>query len=281
MRFLVIGNAVEERVIRAETFNQRRHIGGVGAIMARELALSGDQGDDVTFLTTGAPELSRKAIRDRMSAYGIETIVSRGHPPQTQRAVARISTRNGNPVGASGNWPTMPSLEREVRDLAPKHDWTIVTANLASKELRAAAETSQNIAVNATSKYYVTRIPVVTHPRVVTMNNMEAIAINRRLKAKDHSGLRMMLGAQTLMVSEGAEGLRIHQEGQQTLKLRAPAAPPNTDFIGAGDSATVGLVYAIAHNLDLADTIRVFIQSLTLRNANDYKTAARKAPTPA
>ena len=44
-----------------------------------------------------------------------------------------------------------------------------------------------------------------------------------------------------------------------------------TDFIGAGDAATAGLVYALAHRLDLKETVDEFIKNLMERNAKGYR----------
>lgn len=270
MKILVIGNSVEETIVRAETGEIRKHIGGVGAIMARELALSGGATAEVTFLTTTAPGQPALNILQAMEAAGVNTHIVNGHPPQTRKAQARITTRNGGPVSANGDWPPMPSLSPHIESMAPEHDWTIVTANLTAHDLRTAETSSPNLAVNATSKHHVKRIPMLKRPTVATMNNMEASALVKAMKTSSGTALRQALHADTLMVTLGAKGRIIHRQDMPSQVTEAPPAPENTDFIGAGDAATAGLVLALACNLDLKATVDSFITQLMERNAQAY-----------
>ena len=274
MKFLVIGNAVEETIVRKETGQTRTHIGGVGAIMARELALSGEDAE-VTFLTTATPGQPSRNIARQLSELGIFTNVMNGRPPQIRRAQARIVTQRGNPVSAKGDWPPMPSITPAVTRMARQNDWTIITANLTGQDLQAAAANCNNLAANATSKHHVLKLPRIQPLGAATMNQAEAATLMAHMGLRTARELREALGLQTLMITHGASGRTVHQAGEEPRKYPAPPAPPQTDFIGAGDAATAGLVYALAHGLDTGPTVDRFILKLMERNAEAYENPFR------
>ena len=57
--------------------------------------------------------------------------------------------------------------------------------------------------------------------------------------------MRRRLNAQWLLVTRDAAGWLLANPGRVSRHPAAPV-PPDTDFIGAGDSATAGLLYALA-----------------------------------
>ena len=269
MKILVIGNSVQESVVRSETGEFRTHTGGVGAIMARELALS-EHDLQVTFLTNSPAGNPAQAISAAMEPLGIKTIVTHGKPPQLRPARARIITRNGNHYSANGDWPPMTSMSPEIERLAPQHDWTVITANLPTKDTRTAERLSQHIAVNATTTHHAKNIKTLNHPTVATMNEAEATQLLKTTGAKTGTALREALNAETLMITRGPKGRATHRRGLPPQLDQAPSPPPNTDYIGAGDAATAGLITAIALNLDISATVDDFINNLMLRNAQSY-----------
>ena len=278
MKFLIIGNSVEETVIRSETGLHRVHIGGVGAIMARELALSAPDAE-VTFLTAAAPGRPTANITLGMTKNGVRNVhTPRGHRPQTRRAQARITTVAGNPVSAKGDWPPMPSISPDIPGLAAEHDWTLITANLAQQDLKMAAAYSNNLAINATTKNHAKRIPAVESPSIVTMNRSEATELAASLRTHIGLDLKEATHARTLMITMAAKGRILYHLDDEPLHSPAPQPPAGTDFIGAGDAATAGLVYAIAHHLDIDATINQFILNILHRNALAYRSPA---PNPA
>ena len=276
MKFLVIGNSVEETVTRTETGQSRRHIGGVGAIMARELALSGPDAE-VTFLTTAAAGAPTEAIRQGLTADGVhKVLVPQGYPPQTRRAQATIFTRRGNPVSARGDWPPIASISPQIAKLAAQHDWTLVSANLTTQDLRMAAAHSPNLAFNGTTKKHALRITSIDNPAVVTLNHSEAAALAKALDTNATYGLKRATNAGTLMITMGEFGRSLYHLDEPPFHSSAPKAPANTDFIGTGDAATAGLVYALAHSLDInetPETVDRFIINLMERNAHGYERA--------
>ena len=79
-----------------------------------------------------------------------------------------------------------------------------------------------------------------------------------------------LAGNQTTMVTNGAKGRVIHHAGKSPRHAAAVKVPPGTDYIGAGDAATAGLVHAMAHELDQDETVDRFIADLLARNAAGY-----------
>ena len=278
MKFLVIGNSVEEIVTRSETGRHRVHIGGVGAIMARELALSAPD-EHVTFLTIAAPGRPTDNIKIGMAMNGVNQVsIPRAYRTLTRKSRARITTTGGNPVSAKGDWPPMPSISPDIPGLAAVHDWTLITANLAPQDLEKAAAHSKNLAINATTKHHAKGILAVDNPSVVTMNSQEASLLAASLGTHPGPGLKKATHARTLMITMGAKGRVIYHLDDEPRHAPAPKPPSGTDFIGAGDAATAGLVYAIAHRLDIDATVDRFILNLLQRNALAYQSPA---PNPA
>ena len=97
MKYLVIGNAQMETITQSETGLSRDHVGGVGAIMARELALAGA---NVTLVTTAPSGPATREVQEAIEDSGIKPLVIPGNPPQTRRGYAHITTHKGNvPLG--------------------------------------------------------------------------------------------------------------------------------------------------------------------------------------
>ena len=146
--FLVIGNAIDETVARTEDGAIRTHAGGVGAIMARELARHSAH---VTLLTTALPGPALERIRSHMARTGAELVAEPGHPPQRSHAQVRIRCRRGEFAGASSQWARMGGLARRIQEMAPSFDVTLISLNLLPEDLETALSCSRSIVANATS----------------------------------------------------------------------------------------------------------------------------------
>lgn len=265
MSFLVIGNWVKETVVREEDGATRTHTGGVGAIMARELALAGAE---VTFLTT-APEGHIEETRKSLHP-SITPIVLPGHPPQSHAAAVTITTRNGNPQKYQGNWAQMGQIAPHIEKLVPQHDWTLISLNLKKHDLETLFYSKSKVAVNATTTNLVKKVPLIPYQAIYTMNQREATTLAKELGIHAHEDVRDAIGAKALMLTRGRSGRSLYRENHPDHHWPAIPAPPGTDFIGAGDAATAGLVYATAMDLDPGKTVDTFIASLLASNAQAY-----------
>ena len=264
MRYLVVGNALTETIIRSEDGANRIHIGGVGAIMARELA---EAGADVTLLTTAPAGWPADEIRAALTVTGVTAVVVPGDPPQAKQSGATITTRKGGPIRAQGSWSRMGGIRREITRMAPEFDWTLVSLTLRADDLTAAAVSSRNLAVNATSKGLAPMTVSTARKSVCTMNQIEAAQIVRAVGARGPTELPEALDTGTVMVTRGARGRTIYRRGQEPETSEPVPVPEGTDFIGAGDAATAGLVMALACGLDVGETVDRSITALLERNA--------------
>ncbi len=268
MSYLVVGNALTETIIRSQDGAQRQHTGGVGAIMARELALTGAR---VTLLTTAPQGDAARQIQADLEKHGMTPIVVPGQPARVWAGWAEIITRRGGPVRASGSWPRMGGLQKQITELAPEHDWTLISLNIMPQDLQAARKLAPNLAVNATSKGLAVRMAKTGEHQLATMNRDEARKLMAHLGTESHAGLPRALRANTVMVTLGRRGRIIHHADGSAETHPAVPAPAGTDFIGAGDAATAGLVLALSRGLDLGETVDQAISGLLERNAGGYR----------
>lgn len=268
MKFLVIGNAVQEAVRREEDGNCRYHTGGVGAIMARELALAGSE---VTFLTTAPAGAPTKRIKDRMGQYGASCRIVPGDPPQQNESKVTIHVSHGRPVRATGQWARMGGLREHIEELAPKHDYTLTSMNPRLEDLKEALERSNRLITNATTNRLAKTLPELKGQYAATMNQAECQSVMQALSQGQPEHLPNHMGAQLVMVTQGAQGKTILKPDEPPSHTPAPTPQKNTDFVGAGDAATAGLAYALAHDLNIHETVDRFVTSLMERNAQGYR----------
>lgn len=268
MRYLVVGNALPETIVRSEDGAKRLHISGVGAIMARELALAGAQ---TTLLSTAPAGAPTQEIEHALNRLGVIPVIVPGSPPQAKASRAVITTRNGGPIRARGSWPSMGRVMPEFAHLIRQHEWTLVSLTLVPEDLQEIRRTAHNLSVNATSVKLAQRLPTTGPLRAAAMNEQESKEIMARLGLKSRLQLPQALRAQTTMVTLGRKGWEIHQQAEPVQKSPAVPVPTGTDFIGAGDAATAALVMALAEGLDPRTTINQAISSLLKRNAQAYQ----------
>ena len=267
-RFLVIGNAVNETVTRTEDGAVRRHAGGVGAIMARELALAGG---DVTLLTTALPGKPLEKIREHLTEGGVTLDAHAGNPPQQKHAEVQIRCRRGEFAGASGQWARMGGLGRHIACTAPDYDMTLVSLNLAPADLQTALKHSRRLVANATA-------PKLA-PRLLKMKGLTAATLNTRelgeMRAQSRAGMKadqipIALEAGHVLLTRGAKGMSL-LTNETANDIAAPPVPAGSDFIGAGDAATAGLAWALATGSDPLETASRFVTSVLERNAGSYR----------
>ncbi len=268
MRFLVIGNALPETIVRSEDGYQRRHIGGVGAIMARELA---SEGADTAFLTTAPSGAPAEALLQALKLMDLKVAVIPGAPAQKNNSHATITTRLGGPIRAQGSWSIMGGLGKHIAILTPQFDWTLVSLTLRGNDLETVAKSARKLAVNATSKKHVALIPHIQEQAVTTMNQQESGKLMNLMSVREPSDLPSKLGAATLMVTRGARGRTVYQANGERWDAPTVPVPQGADFIGAGDAATAGLVYSQAMGLDMNETVDRFITRLLQRNADAFR----------
>ena len=265
--YLVIGNALPETVVSLNPNKSRVHVGGVGAIMARELALAGAA---VTLLTTAPTGAATQELADLLSNLPLQHIIVPGSPRQTQRSYAKIYTRSGKPVKAQGNFAPMGGLAAEIADLVPNFDWVLMSLNPMPRDISLASQQAANLTLNATAPSLTKRFLQAKRSRICTMNQQEANRLLDASKVNIPQNLLEKLKTDLVLVTNAANGYTIYRNGQPPQRHSAVPAPQGTDFVGAGDAATAGLAYAEAEGLDHAPTIDRFITNLLRRNAAAY-----------
>ena len=269
MRFLVAGSSLPEVVIQEKTGRMRRHIGGVAGIMARELAR---EGADVTLVVNAIAGEPAEEIVQGVEKSGVKAVLIEGDPKPSRRASAAITVRNGNPVKLNGNWNRTGYMGEEFKELCVSHDWLLAGLSLDMRDLTAGIKTCANVAVNATSTRSAPKALRLKGITALTMNARECQAMREAAsKPTAEAQIGGITGAQTVMVTLGSKGHRIHQHDGTLLTADAPTPPEGTDYIGAGDAATAGLVYALAHGLELEGTVQRFISRLMEGNAQAYR----------
>ena len=267
MKFLVIGNLVDEKIIRSQDGATRQHAGGVGAIMARELALAGAE---TTLIANRLPPQQDKRTARLLEEAGVETILTGKAPYNGEEGSVTITTRRGEPVRAKGRWPRMADVAKLVLETAPDFDWVLVSLVNQEGGLKAALKAGQKVAVNVTTNRLAERAHLMRGANTFTMNSGEAQKIQETARDPRQEVIDL-LRAQTVMITHGASGRTLWRAGQNPRKAPATAVPKGADFIGAGDAATAGLVYAQAHGLDPQETVDRFIGNLLERNAQSYR----------
>ncbi len=261
--YAVIGNCVNETVVRQEDGMSRTHLGGTAAIMARMLAGAGAA---VTLYTNGSGSESGDGFTlRRMERRGPET------------GSANITVRRGECVQARGKWPKLPRLAAaEMSDLLD-HDWVVLTGAEHQDDAMVICTAARGLSLGVCSERSVGSLaPATRHKgkvqyRVAAMNAAEAGAfMSRHGDAGRSDELRNLLQADELLVTHGAEGWSLLNGANGNVESEAPAPPPGTDFVGAGDSALAGLTLAAAEGLDRRETVNRFIRTLMESNVAGY-----------
>ena len=273
--FLVVGNAVDETVTRTEDGATRSHAGGVGAIMARELAR---RGADVTLLTTALPGPALDRIRSHLVDAGVRLEAVPGNPPQREHAQVRIRCRRGEFAGASGHWARMGGLAHQIEDLTATAHLTLVSLNLLPADLQTALSHSRRLVTNATSPKLAPRLTNLKGQIAATLNTRELGAIRSRLKEQPPSEMMpQTIGANMVLLTKGSRGMTLYRQDAPPTSSPATQPPPGTDFVGAGDAATAGLAWALATGEDPMQCALESVTALLRHNADGY--VPEQAPT--
>ena len=268
--FLVIGNAVIETITPTERPHRHRtHLGGMGAIMARELALAGA---DTALLTT-APTSTIEQIQRFIKHNGVKPHVVNGQPPQPKAGQVKFTTRKGEVIRYSGTFSRPGGLAQEIAQLAPKYDRILVDMTVQPRDLQLLNSMTAKLTLNASTKSKAAMLLHFTQPQIITMNRQEAATVKRLTKTNSDPDMARKLNTRQLLVTNGAHGKTLYNiENDQPTSTTSPApkVPDDTDFIGAGDSLSAGLTFTAAYDLDPQETMDKFLTQLLVRNANAY-----------
>ena len=246
-RILVIGNAIPETVRRGESGVSALRLGGVAAIMAQELHT---HGLDVTLLAAASDDIHGKAAQDLLQRQPFTVVTA---PASQSVGYAESRIKDGEPHELAADYPTISWAEigpAATARLALGYDWIAADCNLDSHALRRIARRARpgRLAINGTALDRCRRIlSTGDFPKAaVTLNRGEA-AVLRQLthSGADAAMLAGRLNTECLLITEDADGWLLVHDGKVSRHTAAPV-PPDTDFIGAGDAATAGLLYALA-----------------------------------
>ena len=245
-RILVIGNAMAETVRRAENGVSSRRIGGVGAIMAQELHRCGL---DVTLLAAVSSDEPGRAAQNLLQQLPFAVRMA---PAAGTVGYTEVLTTQGEPQEVDAVYPTISWAEigAVAGRLLPQYDWVAADCNLESDALRQIVCRARvgRLVINGTAPDRCRHILSTGDfsKAAVTLNRGEA-GILRRLTGSgdDAATLARRINTRRLLLTEGADGYLL-VNGSCVSRHPAVPVPPDTDFIGAGDAATAGLLYALA-----------------------------------
>ena len=252
---LVIGSAIPETVRRSETGASALRIGGVGAIMAQELHRSGL---DVALLTLTSDDAPGRTAQNllRQQPFAVHTAAAAAGTV----GYTDVLTTAGEPRELDALYPTISWVEINAAAIAliPQHDWVAADCNLDASALREIAQRTPpvRLVLNGTAPDRCDRIlATADYPKAaVTLNRNEAAILYRQTRTANPDELARHLNAQYLLITHDADGWLLTTDGQTICRPAVPV-PPDTDFIGAGDAATAGLLCAIAAGQPPADHI--------------------------
>lgn len=292
---LVVGNAIPERVRRAESGAEGLRLGGVGAITAGALAEAAGQGGGggggggadggsggsgggdggggvaVTLLAVVSDDEPGRTAQELLGqqGYAVRRAAALG-----TAGYSRSVTIRGEAQETEGVYPTITwseigaAVEEELA--AERYDWVAADCNLNGEALFELARRvpAGRLVINGTADDRCERI-MATIPYskgAVTLNRSEAAVLLRRasiftrgvvklsIVRGDAVALAQRLNAERLLLTLDAEGWML-VAGGAAFQHRAAAAPADSDFIGAGDAATAGLIGALATGAPLAPAI--------------------------
>ena len=236
-----------EKVRSAETGATALRLGGVGAITARELLRCGLH--DVTLLAPVSSDAPGRTAQVLLRQQPYAVIAA---PARATVGYTRVLTTAGEPRELDAVYPTIAWAEigaPAADALASPYHWVAADCNLDADALAEIARRAppERLVINGTAPDRCDRIlATAAYPKAaVTLNRSEAAVLHRLAGADDADALRRRLNSQWLLVTRDAAGWLLVNAGRVSRHPAAPV-PPDTDFIGAGDSATAGLLYALA-----------------------------------
>lgn len=243
---LIIGNAIPETIRRAATGPTALRIGGVGAITAQELRRCGL---DATLLTTVSDDAPGQTAQNllRQQPFAVRTAPAAGTVGYTD-----VLTTNGEPQELACEYPTITWDEISAAAIAliPQHEWVAADCNLDDTALHEIVQLTQpnRLIINGTAPDRCHRIlSAAGYPKAaVTLNRSEAAILYHLTQTAHPDDLARQINTQHLLITQDANGWLLLSPNGSIARHPAVPAPPDTDFIGAGDSATAGLLYALA-----------------------------------
>ena len=166
----------------------------------------------------------------------------------------------------------MGGLASRIHDLAPNFDVTLISMNLLQEDLATALASARRLVANATSPKLAPRLLRLKGQAAATLNTRELGAVRARLRTRPTpKELPQTFGADAVLLTKGPNGMTLYQDEAPPQTVPAKAPPAGTDFVGAGDAATAGLAWALAHGDDPMANAARFIAAVLKRNAASYR----------
>ena len=271
---VVIGNALPERIRVGK--RDLIQLGGVGAIMAQELA---HQGEDPLFITPVGTGPTGVELLDFLNDAGLRC---QPVPADQPAAWAELDLRPGG--RSRGQWPTyswydIKAAATKVLEGGWPHDnrWLLLDCSFTTKALGGLlclAQTNRwRVIINGTTKYRCKRIggsAVQGRPlHAVTLNRQEMEVMTRMCGSRTPPDRvrRMLGGAKYLLNTRDRQGWTLYQEDENEVSRPAEPLPRDAHCIGAGDAATAGLAHALIRGLNPAPAINKAVRDRLRHNA--------------
>ena len=260
---LVIGTAERDTIIHTESRRLRSRLGGVGAIVAEELARLNY---NVTMLAPLGDDDSGAFAKQALSTLGIDTI----HPKVEQSAEYMVSTVKGEvqePIIA--DFPTWEfrdlGSEESLERLIDGSDLVVMDTSLSPNALmRIGQMATPDFGVVVSDTYSsLFALAVQSIPSTfISMNDLEANELRNMSSTRPRD-----FDTKYYMVTLGSSGWTVRTEGKW-LSAVGPEVPAEADFNGVGDSAAAGLIHSIMSGNDQEKSINSAIRGRLERNAD-------------
>jgi len=261
----VVGNAAVDTVIRLDCFPRPGEtvvargasddLGGKGANQAVVIARCGQK---VRLVAAVGEDAIGERIRANLAAEGVETDGLWAWPGASDRCVICVDRHGENTIvsliGAARDFDPLAKTALERR-IAPG-DWVVLQGNLRASVTRACLALAKS--KNATTALN----PSPTFPAsdydwslvdLVVLNRGEALELGGRVDPIQAARALIDAGAETAVVTLGAEGSALVSAGE-TLRADAPAVAA-VDTVGAGDVFCGTLVAARARGLPWVEAL--------------------------
>ena len=288
---VVLGNSLPETLRRGHRGSCQ--LGGVGAIMAQELTV---QGEDPLFLTPvgnggSAVDFHGFATADTAAVELTSLLNDSGLRYQTfpTRQKPAWSDFDLSPRGrVRGEWPTYTWLDikaaaTSVLEASRQHGsrWLLLDCSFTTEALGQLLHLAQTyrwkVIINGTTKYRCKRLggnALDGRPlHAVTLNREEMAVLSQMCGARPnapHTVRKMFGNAQYLLNTRDKEGWTLYQAPDSETNQPAAPLPPHAHCLGAGDAATAGLAKALIRDTDPAQAINKAIRDRLRYNAATF-----------
>ena len=259
---LVIGTAERDTIFHTESRRLRQRLGGVGAIVAEELARLGYH---VTMLAPLGDDDSGRFAKEALWTLGIDGV----YPKVGRSAEYMVCTINGEVKEPTiANFPSWDfedlASEESLEKLIMGSDLVVMDTSLSPNALMRIAKMATpdfGVVVSDTSSAMFPLVVQTIPSTFISMNDLEVSMLGNMSDTRPKD-----FDSEHFMITLGPSGWTVRSKGKW-LSAAGPEVPAEADFNGAGDSAAAGLIHSIMSGNDQEKSINSAIRGRLERNA--------------